>query len=73
MSEYQVQTRICDVDGNNCQPAVWMPSTEIPTSDGWFGLEPGSVEYWEIANSFAILMAVVWGAKYLVRFASGRK
>ena len=73
MSEYQVQTRICEEGGTNCQAAVWIPSTQIPVNDGWFGLEPGSAEYWEVVSSFAVLMAVIWGAKFLVRFASGRK
>ena len=73
MSEYQVQVQICDDAGANCQPAVWMPSTEIPVNDGWFGLEPGSTEYWDVVNGFLVLMAVVWGAKYLVRFTTSRK
>lgn len=73
MSEYQVQARICDDQGANCQAAVWVPSTEIPVSDGWFGLTPGTPEYWDVVTAFCVLMATIWGAKFLVRFASGRK
>jgi hypothetical protein len=73
MSETQVQARICDDQGANCQAAVWVPSTDLPVSDGYFGLEPGSAGYWEVVTGFAALMALVWGAKMVVRFALGRK
>ena len=73
MSQFQVQTRICDEQGMNCQAAVWVPSTDLPVSDGWFGLEPSSTDFWAVATSFAVLMATVWGVKQVVRFALGRK
>jgi len=68
MSEYQVSTRICDDDGTNCQAAVWIPSTEIPTNSGWFGLVPGSTEYNQIVIGFTVLMATVWTIKVIGRF-----
>lgn len=73
MSEYQVRVRICDENGANCQAAQWVPSTEVPTRDGWFGLTPSDAEYWDVVTAFAALMALTWGVKYLVRYASGRK
>ena len=72
-SEYQIAVQICDDNGANCQPTVWLPSTQIPTKDGWFGVEPNSAEYWEIVTAFGVLMAVVWGSKFLVRFVTGRR
>lgn len=72
-SEYQVAVQICDDNGANCQPSVWIPSTTLPVSDGWFGLTAGSAEYNDVVISFSVLMAIIWGAKFLVRFITGRR
>jgi len=68
MSQFQIETMICDDDGTNCQAPVWITSTEIPVSDGWFGIEPGSPEYWDVVWSFGVLMATIWGFKAFVKF-----
>lgn len=68
MSETQVQARICEDGGTNCQAAVWVPSTEIPVSDGWFGLTPADPEYWEVVGLWFAMMALVWGTRALLKF-----
>ena len=68
MSQYHLEVIICDDQGLNCQPSVWMPSTDIPVSDSWFGLAAGSPEYWDVVWTFAVLMAAVWTTKAIVKF-----
>jgi hypothetical protein len=72
-SEYQVMTQICDDNGANCQSSVWIPSTTLPVTDGWFGLQANSTEYWQVVTSFAVLMALIWSIKFLLRFITGRR
>jgi hypothetical protein len=72
VSQYQLQARICDDQGANCQAAVWVPADDVPTSS-LLGLELGSPEYLDFMSAFLTLMALTWGMKFLIRFISGRK
>lgn len=73
MSKFLIDVMVCDDSGQNCQGPVTMASTEIPVADGWFGLEPGTPQYWEIVSLFTAAMGLVWMFRFIVRFVSGRR